>query len=375
MSSSYAGVRCLVSFLALATLLLTPTRSFAQGGTASGSLSGVVVDQSGGVIPGVTVTATNQATNQARSVVTNADGLYRFAGLAPSLYPVTGELAGFATVKLTDISLNVGSSLDVNLTMTVSTLSESVTVRSEGAIVETAKTDLSTTITQQQIETLPTSSRNFLDFALLTPAAVENFTTTQQGIGLNIGGARAKEGALLVDGFWNTDESFTFPRLQYSTDAVQEFQVVSLGATAEFGRAIGGIVNAVTKSGGNRLSGSGYGFFRDTSLNSQGVLEKKRGLPKADFSRQLWGGSLGGPIVRDRTFFFGAAERKDQQTPADNNIRPENAAILGLPSEDVGPLPACTSGRPSPWGRSRTISARITRCRRHSSSRRTRSTT
>lgn len=339
MKPLYTAVPAFVWSLVFAALLGAPGSGFAQGGTASGSLSGVVVDESGGVVPGVTVTVTNQLTNQPRSVVTTSAGLYRFAGLAPSVYSVTGELAGFATVKLTDITLNVGSALDVNLTMTVSKLSENVTVRAEGLIVESAKTDLSTTITQQQIESLPTSSRNFLDFALLTPAAVENFTTTQQGIGLNIGGARAKEGALLVDGFWNTDESFTFPRLQYSTDAVQEFQVVSLGATAEFGRAIGGIVNAVTKSGGNRVSGSGYGFFRDKSLNSQGVLEKQRGTRKADFSRKLWGGSLGGPIVQDRTFFFGAAERKNQRTPADNNIQPQNAVAIGLPAEDVGSLP------------------------------------
>ena len=157
MSSSYAGVRCLVSFLALATLLLTPTRSFAQGDTASGSLSGWLGpvrwrdpwrDGDG-----------HQPGDQAGPIPGDQRGRFislRRAGAEP--VSVTGELAGFATVKLTDISLNVGSSLDVDLTMTVSTLSESVTVRSEGAIVETAKTDLSTTITQQQIETLPTAA-------------------------------------------------------------------------------------------------------------------------------------------------------------------------------------------------------------------------
>ena len=102
---------------------------------------------------------------------------------------------------------------------------------------------------------LPSNNRNYLDFALLTPSTVENFSTTSQGIGLNVGGARAKEGALLVDGFWNTDESFTFARLKYSQDAIQEFQVVSLGGTAEFGRAIGGIINAVTRSGANTFNG------------------------------------------------------------------------------------------------------------------------
>src|SRR5260221_722474 len=120
-------------------------------------------------------------------------------------------------------------------------------------VVESAKTDLSTVISREQIEALPTRSRNYLDFALLTPGSVENVSTNQQGIGLNIAGARAKEAALLVDGIWNTDESFTFPRQKYSQDAIGEFQVIGLGGTAEFGRAIGGIVSAVTKSGSNTL--------------------------------------------------------------------------------------------------------------------------
>ena len=185
---------------------------------------------------------------------------------------------------------------------------------------------------------LPTRSRNYLDFALLTPGTVENVSTNQQGIGLNIAGARAKEAALLVDGIWNTDESFTFPRQKYSQDAIGEFQVVGLGGTAEFGRAIGGIISAVTKSGSNTFSGSGYGYFRDTNLNAQDPLSKQRGVPKSQFDRQLYGGSAGGPIVRNRTFFFGSAERTQQNQPQDNNITANTAAALGLPPDDVGAI-------------------------------------
>lgn len=109
-----------------------------------------------------------------------------------------------------------------------------------------------------------------------------------------------------------------------------------MGGTAEFGRAIGGIVNAVTKSGANALSGSGYGYFRDTSLNSQDPLSKLRGAEKSEFKRQSYGGSVGGPVLRDRTFFFGAAERLQEDTPQDNNITAANGGILGLPTEDIG---------------------------------------
>ncbi|MGH9350383.1 MAG: TonB-dependent receptor [Vicinamibacterales bacterium] len=311
---------------------------YAQGGTATATLSGRVVDDTQGVLPGTTVTVTNLATNQARTVVTNEEGRFTFAGLQPGRYSLSCELPGFATFLRPEITLNVGSLATIDAVMRVSTLQETVTVTGEAPIIESARTDLSTVINREQIETLPTNSRNYLDFTLLTPATVENVSTTAQGVGLNVGGSRAKEGSLLVDGFWNTDESFTFPRLKYSQDAIAEFQVVSMGGTAEFGRAIGGIVNAVTKSGTNALSGSGYGYFRDTSLSSQDPLSKQRGAPKSEFQRQLYGGSLGGPVVRDRTFFFGAAERLQEDTPQDNNITAESGRILGLPAEDIGAI-------------------------------------
>ena len=310
--------------------------AYGQGGTATATLAGRITDAVGGVVPGVTVTLTPLATNQSRMVVTNEEGRYTFPGLQPGRYSMTLELAGFATATRPEITLNVGAVATIDQEMRVSQLQETITVTGEAPIVESARTDLSTVISRGQIESLPTNSRNYLDFTLLTPATVENVSTTSQGVGLNVGGSRAKEGSLLVDGFWNTDESFTFPRLKYSQDAIAEFQVVSMGGTAEFGRAIGGIVNAVTKSGTNAFSGSGYGYFRDTALNSQDPLARERGADKAEFSRQLYGGSFGGPIVSSRTFFFGAAERLRQDTPQDNNITADNGRILGLPPEDIG---------------------------------------
>jgi hypothetical protein len=327
-----------LTILLCASLFLSSVtgEAFAQGGTATATLNGRVVDDTEGVLPGVTVTLTNLATNQARVVVTNEEGRYTFPGLAPGRYSLTAELVGFSTSSRPDITLNVGSVATIDPVLRVSQLQETITVTGEAPIIERARTDLSTIVSREQIESLPTNSRNYLDFTLLTPATVENVSTTSQGVGLNVGGSRAKEGSLLVDGFWNTDESFTFPRLKYSQDAIAEFQVVSMGGTAEFGRAIGGIVNAVTKSGTNVFSGSGYGFFRDTALNSQDPLARQRGAAKAEFSRQLFGGSVGGPIVSNRTFFFGAVERLQQDVPQDNNITAENGRALGLPAGDIG---------------------------------------
>lgn len=322
----------------MALLTLTPLVVSAQIDT--GGVSGVITDQTGAVLPGVTVTVTSLATNQVRSVTTDERGRYRFSGLTPGKYSLTAELQGFATLVRPEITVNIGSALDVNMTLKVSPVAETVTVRAEAPLVQSSKTDLSRVITSEQIETLPSKGRNYLDFTLLAPATVENSSTTYQGSGLNIGGARAKEAALLVDGFYNMDEGFALPRQRYSQEIIQEFQVVTLGATAEFGRAIGGIVNAITKSGANAFSGSAFGFFRNKSLNAQTVQEKQRGLPKSEFNRRQWGGTIGGPIVRDRTFFFGSMERLVENTPYDNNITPADAAAIGLPPADAGTVPS-----------------------------------
>jgi hypothetical protein len=316
--------------------MVAPAVASAQGGTTTAVLSGRVFDGTGGTLPGATVTVVNIATNQSRVVLTNDEGVYRLAGLTPGKYSLTAELQGFATFVQPEITLSVGSAADLNVTMRVSDVAETITVTGEAPIVDRANTALTSVISHDQIEALPTNNRNYLDFALLTPGVAEDVRTAGQGIGLKFAGARGKEGSLLVDGIWNTDESFTFAKIKYSQDSIAEFQVVNIGAAAEFGRAIGGIVSAVTKSGTNAFSGSGYGYFRNKALNAQEFLSKQQGLEKTDFDRAQWGGSLGGPIVRDRTFFFGAADRATENTPFNNGILPENGRILGLPPEDVG---------------------------------------
>jgi hypothetical protein len=333
--------RCSLRHVVLVTLvcavgILTPTVAMAQGGTSTASLSGKISDATGATLPGVNVTVTSAATNQQRTVVTNEDGIYRFAGLTPGTYSLTSDLDGFAKFVQSDIRLQVGAAADLNVTMRLSGVNESLTVTGQAAIIQSAKTDLSTVISRDQIDTLPTISRNFLDYALLSPGVNEDVRTTGQGIGLKVAGARDKDGALLVDGLWNTDESFTFPKVKYSQDAIAEFQVQTMGGAAEYGRSVGGIVSAVTKSGGNALSGSGYGYFRNKSLNGEDFLSAQQGLPKTAFDRQQWGGSLGGRIIADKTFFFGAADRSTQTTPFNNGITAQNAAILGLPAADAG---------------------------------------
>src|SRR5438132_5104729 len=324
------------SILAFTLALIVPVVAAAQGGATTATLSGTVSDATGGVLPGTTVTLTDRATNHARTAVTNENGLYRVAGLASGTYSAVAELQGFSKFVQSELTLNVGAAVDLNITLRVSAVGETMTVTGEAPIIESAKTDLRGVIHQDQIENLPTVDRNYLNYALLTPGVNYDVRTAGHGFGLKIAGARDMEGALLVDGFWNTDESFTFPKIKYSLDSLAEYQVETIGGAAEFGRSIGGIVSAVTKSGGNRFNGSGYGYFRDTSLNSEDFLSQQQGLPKAQYTKQQFGGSLGGPIVADRSFFFGAADRSHEDFPFNNNITPQNAAIIGLEPSDAG---------------------------------------
>lgn len=326
-------------FFSIFTVLVLISPSVARAQVDTGSVAGVIVDESGGALPGVNVTVTNLATQQARATVTNESGRYQLTALQPSRYSIKAELQGFATVLRPDVTVNVGSVIDVNLTMNVSAVQETVTVTGEAPIIESTRADLSNVITGEQLDALPSKGRQYLDFTLLLPATVENTSTLAQGAGLNVGGARGKEAALLVDGFYNLDEGFAKPKQRHSQDAIQEFQVISFGGSAEHGRAIGGIVNAVTKSGGNELHGSGYGYYRDTNLNAQDFGEARRGASKAPFTRQQWGGTFGGPIKRDKSFFFGAYERIKEDYSFDNGIRAEDAATLGIPKEDVGSMP------------------------------------
>lgn len=326
--------RWIVALVAGFVLVSSPA-AYAQVDT--GTVSGTVTDEQGASLPGVTVIVTNTATAQARTVVTDAEGRYRATALQPSQYSVKAELQGFADVVRPSIAVSIGSAIDVNITMRVAGVEESITVTGAAPLIESTKAEFSTVVGQEVLQSIPTKSRNFLDMALLTPAAVENTSTTSQGAGTNIGGARAKEAAVLVDGFYNQDEGFAQVKQQYSQDSIQEFQIISFGGTAEYGRAIGGIVNAVTKSGGNQLRGSTYGYFRDDALNALNFAARSRGVTQVSpFQRQQWGGSLGGPIKADKTFFFGAYERTAEDEPFDNGITAENARLIGLPAEDVG---------------------------------------
>jgi hypothetical protein len=245
------------------------------GGTAyaqNAQISGTLKDQSGGVLPGVTVTAKNDATGLTRSAVTEGDGSYRLPALPPGSYTITAELSGFGTESRPEVVLVIDQTAIIDFTMRPAALSETVTVAAEAPIVDTTKSDVSTSVSTQQIQDLPVASRRWIDLAMLTPG------TSQDNIrgffyrgNVNIGaGTREYSNGFVVDGVNNTWAEMGEPRQNFAMDAIQEFKVSTSNYKAEYGLATGGLLTVVTKSGTNQLHGSGLLFFRDASITRSG---------------------------------------------------------------------------------------------------------
>ncbi len=330
------GIRLFSSiFLALLPLLLAATsRAEAQSGVGTASVSGVVTDESKAAVPGVTVTAANLDTGVARTAVTNEIGLYRLLSLQPGRYELHYELSGFATVKHGPLTFIVGQDLELDASMKVASLSEEVVVTGGAPLVETTSSEVAGYVTSKQIENLPVNGRTLNDFVLLTAGVVSSGTTGFGGgtssQNLSVGGTAATQTSQNIDGANADDQFYAAPRNDYSQEAVQEFQVIANSFPAEFGRASGGVVNIYLKSGTNALRGTGYGYFRDDALDSTDSISKSQGLTNPPFFRRQWGGSVGGPIRKNRTFFFGTAERQNYERTSVTSSDAQIAALLGL---------------------------------------------
>lgn len=296
-------IRPVAPILVLLFTLVADTAWARQAGT--GFISGTVRDEQGAVLPGVTVTLRNQETGVTRTTVTEGDGTFRFQALNPGRFTIVAELSGFTTVEVRDIEMTIGLGLVQDFTLRVQSVSETVTVIGTAPIVDTTKSEVSGVVTQQQIETLPINSRQYLSLALLMPGTSQDSTRAFFPT-VNVGGSVTfNSTGNLVDGVINNFAEDGEPRQNLPEDAVEEFRVSNVQYKAEFGLATGGIVQVVTKSGTNAIRGTAFEYFRDKALNAQGVFEEE----KPDYRRHQFGGSLGGPIVRDRFHYFGAVER------------------------------------------------------------------
>jgi hypothetical protein len=283
------------------------------GGTAlaqNAQITGTLKDPSGGVLPGVTVTAKNQETGLTRTATSEETGVYRLPALPPGTYTVTMELAGFSTESRTNLVLVIDHVATIDVTMSPATIQESVTVTGEAPIVDARTAVVSTSVTNEQIQDLPVASRRWVDLAMLTPGVSQDNIRGQFYRGnVNIGaGTREYSNGFVVDGVNNTWAQMGEPRQNFAMDSIREFKVSQSTYKAELGLATGGVLSVVTRSGTNVFSGSAFNFFRDESLTAKTAFENER----PDFRRWQYGGTFGGPIVRDRTHFFGAVERSDE---------------------------------------------------------------
>src|SRR3954469_14134234 len=311
-------------YILLALLaVLVPAASFAQ--SSNGSISGVVTDDTGAAVPGVTVTATNTATGVARTTVSNATGHYQIALLPPATYNVGAELSGFQPIKRDKIVVNVGTDVTLNFAMKAG-VSETLIVSAAAPVIETSKSQVSSVVNEKAIQNLPTNGRNFIDFVLTTPGVVRDVRLGD----ISFAGQRGTLNSLVVDGA-NNDNTFfgqTVGRTgsgrapyQFSQDAVKEFQVNNNAYSAEYGRAGGAVINVVTKSGSNEWHGSIFDYYRDKSLNANNYINVINNRAKSPYHFDQYGFSLGGPIVKDKHFFFANWDRQRNSTP--------NIVVLG----------------------------------------------
>jgi outer membrane receptor protein involved in Fe transport len=292
-----------VLLVVLLAALAAPTPAGAQQTT--GIIEGRVVDQSGGVLPGATVTLRNAETGVERSGVTDADGRYRFPALPPGDYTVRVELAGFATEERRSIVLTIGLENRQDFQLKVQALEESITVIAEAPVVDVARSEVAGVVTQKQIETLPINTRQYLNLALLMPGTSQDAVRVfYNNVNVGSGGSFYSNG-FIADGVTNTWAEQGEPRQNFPQDSIREFKVNTTQYKAEYGLATGGLITVVTKSGTNEFHGNAFEYFRHKALNAKNFFERT----KPDFERHQFGASLGGPIKRDRTHFFAAAER------------------------------------------------------------------
>jgi outer membrane receptor protein involved in Fe transport len=341
--------------LAIAIFFTCADFLFSQVGSNLSQLNGTVVDQSDRSIPKAALTLRETETNRTHSTVSNENGFYVFASVQPGRYELVVEAAGFARTVQTGIVLTVGQVATVNVSLKLASIGEKVVVTTEVPVIEPTKTEISQVIATQQIGSLPTSGRLFTDFALLTPGVATSRTslgttfTEYEATQISFGGMRSFSNEVTLDGADFINSTSGVQRTTPPQESVQEFRVVNNSFGAEYGRALGGIVNIVSKSGTNDLHGSVYDYLQNSSADARSLLQPAP-LPHT-LRQNQFGGTLGGPIHKDKTFFFANYEGKRRaETPAYapdlvNNITTIDAAkaYLGLAPEGCTlALAACT---------------------------------
>jgi outer membrane receptor protein involved in Fe transport len=307
---------------------------------STAQLNGTVHDQTGAVVPNAAVTAADASKGFSRSTTSDAQGNYRLVLLPPGTYTVTASAPGFAKLNSTNVVLTVGEQADLQLTLSVSS-SETVTVTSGAELVETQRSSQATTVDQVRINNLPINGRNYINFTLTNSQIARDAAPSVGAIptsGLNFGGVRARSNSINVDGADAGDYISGGTRATVSQDAVQEFQIITNGFAAEYGRAAGGVVNIVTKSGTNQTHGSAYGFLRNRYIQATNPFST---VDQPAYTRVQAGFTIGGDIVKDKTFYFFSTEITRRQETGFSDIGRNN---FGLTNIDVSKFYGAPTG-------------------------------
>ncbi len=316
------------------------TLAAAQETVNNASVSGRVTDPSGAVVEGARVTARQTETNLTSATETNREGVFRFPYLRIGPYEIVVRQVGFADATRS-LKLSIGAAYELPISLKIGEAGTNITVSTEGPILETARSEIAGTISQSEVRNMPLNGRNFLDLTLLVPGVSSTNTASTQlfpetseapGQGISISSQRNFSNSFILDGLSANDDAAGLIGSFYGLDVVSELQVVTSGGQAEFGRALGGYVNTVTRSGTNSVHGDFYGFVRNQRLNADNALTNTK-LP---LTQAQYGASVGGPIVKDRTFYFANFEERELNQSGLITITPTNVAAVNKSLQSAG---------------------------------------
>ena len=308
---------CVAACLVLATLVVAAT-AVAQTSATSGTLEGIVSDASGGRIAGIKITLRETDTNQTRTIDADDQGFFRATDLPVGTYEVHIADPRFAPYLHMGIDLDVGTTVHLDISLPPASVTTQVTVSAQPSPLDPSQTSVTSAVDRERIEDLPVLSRNALDFVLLLPGVTNSSQGSNPrtrsvlgGSGFSFGGLRPRSNNISVDGLDNNDEFTGSSRTELSPEDVQEYQVVNNGISAEYGGASGGSINVVTRTGGNVIHGDAYAYLQDEALDARDPFQTTPGIPS--FRRYRLGSSIGGPIVKNRTFFHAPLEQESNR--------------------------------------------------------------
>ncbi len=306
------------NFRLQACCLLLTSKLFSQATSTSGDIRGAILDPSGNALAAAKVTVSNDERGYSRSSVSSDEGRFTLTSIPPGVYKVRTEAPGFTTKVVENVEVRVGDVISLLIQLPISTVESEIVVTADINTVEVERTQQSNTIEQARINNLPINRRNYLDFALLAPGVVETTSLVDDSSyrpiqtpnsGLSFGGSNGRGNGFFIDGLENFSNAGGGVRPSISQEAAQEFQINRNSFSAEFGNALGGVINVISKSGTNELHGNSFGFFRHKSIQARNYFDPG----KSAFTRVQAGATLGGAIQKDRSFFYTAYEVLSRQ--------------------------------------------------------------